>query len=71
MNISNIDPRNSVYRSVGLHASLFIAVVLAYFRILPMAQAVSPAPDGGYADRNTEPHEQAKAEINESRQAGC
>ena len=53
MNSSNIDPGNSVHRPVVLRAALFIAVVLAYFRFLPVADAVSPAPNGGYAGFNT------------------
>src|SRR6266478_2342995 len=32
---------------------LLIAGVLAWFGVLPTAQAVVPAPDGGYPNRNT------------------
>src|ERR1700730_17715467 len=32
---------------------LFIAVALACFALLPMARAVTPAPDGGYPNNTT------------------
>ena len=53
MNSSNIDPRNSIDRSLVVRAFLLIAVALACFALSPMADAVSPAPDGGYPGANT------------------
>src|SRR5713101_3267438 len=32
---------------------LFIPLALAWFALSPTAQAVDPAPDGGYANQNT------------------
>src|SRR6266446_5301819 len=53
MNNSNIDVGNSIHRSPVLRAFLLIAVALACFALSPIAHAVSPAPDGAYANRNT------------------
>ena len=53
MNSSNIDLKNSIDRSPVLRAFLLIAVALACFALSPIAHAVSPAPDGGYAGGNT------------------
>jgi hypothetical protein len=43
--------RNSISRSPLRHGFLLIA--LAWFALSPTARAVSPAPDGGYANDNT------------------
>src|SRR6266404_9169326 len=53
MNNSNMDPSNLIYRSRALHAFLLIAGALFCFGLFQSAQALSPAPDGGYAGNNT------------------
>jgi hypothetical protein len=40
-------------RSLGLRSSFLIVLVLAWVGRAPSAQAVTPAPDGGYANENT------------------
>jgi hypothetical protein len=42
---------NCVY--LTLVRSAFVSLLIAYFGLLPRAQAVSPAPDGGYPGGNT------------------
>src|ERR1700751_2208514 len=44
---------NSINRSPVLCGLLLIPPVLVCFALLPRAQAVSPAPDGGYPGGNT------------------
>src|SRR5262245_10027258 len=41
------------YSPVGRWRYRSIALALAWFAVLPKAQAVTPAPDGGYAGFNT------------------
>src|SRR5580765_4997863 len=53
MSTSNNDCRNSIHRSAMLLAFPFIAVVFVCVGLLPTAQAVTPAPDGGYPGSNT------------------
>src|SRR5438874_6992317 len=55
MNNSNIDTANSIRCSHVLRSFLLVPVVLACFALSPAPKAfgVSPAPDGGYANRNT------------------
>jgi Chaperone of endosialidase len=45
--------RNSVNHAPLRHGLLLIALTLASFAVSPMAQAVSPPPDGGYSGGNT------------------
>ena len=45
--------RKSICRSPLRLGLSLIALVLAYFGLLPTAQAVLPAPDGGYGGQNT------------------
>src|SRR5256885_17156637 len=44
---------NCIHCSLRWSALLFVSLVLACFAISPIAQAVSPAPDGGYGNGNT------------------
>jgi trimeric autotransporter adhesin len=53
MNSSNIDTCNSIRRSRALRRFLLVPLALTCFVLSPTAQAVSPAPDGGYANNNT------------------
>ncbi len=53
MNRLNIDLRNWIDRSFAPCAFLLIAIVLTCFQLSPTAQAVNPAPDGGYPGNNT------------------
>jgi uncharacterized coiled-coil protein SlyX len=53
MNITTSPIRNSVKRSLLRQGFGLITLVLGCFALLPGAQAVSPAPDGGYAGSNT------------------
>jgi hypothetical protein len=53
-NMTTLQVRNnSIGRSPLRLAFLFIPLALACFALSPMAQAVSPAPDGGYANGTT------------------
>jgi hypothetical protein len=47
--------RNSINRSPLLRGFLLLplALAIAWFALLPMARAVTPAPDGGYPNNNT------------------
>src|SRR6266481_1117031 len=45
--------RNCIHSSLGRSALLFVSLLIGCFGLLPKAQAVSPAPDGGYAGNNT------------------
>jgi hypothetical protein len=53
MNLFRLKSSNSTNQKFNERALVFVALVLACFAISPMAQAVSPAPDGGYPDFNT------------------
>jgi Chaperone of endosialidase len=53
MNNLNIDPRNRINRSLWRRGFLFIPLILATFALSQTAQAVTPAPDGGYPNYNT------------------
>jgi hypothetical protein len=55
IHVTNTIPlvRNSISRSPLRRGFLLIAVALAGFALSPMAQAVSPPPDGGYPGANT------------------
>jgi hypothetical protein len=48
-----INPINRSFGRCGTLGFLFIPLVLACFALLPRAQAVVPAPDGGYPNGNT------------------
>ena len=45
--------RSSIERPFWQVSFTFIAIALLFLAPLPMAQAVNPAPDGGYAGSNT------------------
>src|SRR6266478_6941849 len=44
---------NYIQSSPGRSALLFLSLLIGCFGLLPKAQAVSPAPDGGYPNRTT------------------
>src|ERR1700741_4110029 len=44
---------NCIHCSLCWSALLLVSLLIGWFAILPMAQAVTPAPDGGYANGNT------------------
>src|SRR5438874_5816 len=44
---------NCIHCSLRWSALLFVSLLIGCFAISPMAQAVSPAPDGGYPNGNT------------------
>ena len=44
---------NCIHCSLRWPALLFVSLLIGCFAISPMAQAVSPAPDGGYGNGNT------------------
>ena len=44
---------NCIHCSLRWSALLFVSLLVGCFAISPMAQAVSPAPDGGYSNGNT------------------
>jgi hypothetical protein len=44
---------NCIHCSLRWSALLFVSLLIGCFAISPMAQAVSPAPDGGYSNGNT------------------
>jgi hypothetical protein len=46
-------PTNCIYRLLGRSVLLLVSLLIAYFAISPMAQAVVPPPDGGYANFTT------------------
>src|SRR4029077_15811227 len=46
-------PTNCIHRSLGRSALLFVSLLIVCFALLPRAQGVSPAPDGGYPGGNT------------------
>jgi hypothetical protein len=48
-----------IHRLFGLSALVFVSLLLACFGLSPRAQAVSPAPDGGYSLENTAEGEDA------------
>ena len=50
---ATLPERNSTSRSPSRRAFFLIPLVLACFALAPAAQAVSPPPDGGYANGNT------------------
>jgi hypothetical protein len=52
-NMTTLPMINSISRSPLRRGFPLIAVALACFALSPMAQAVSPAPDGGYGGGNT------------------
>ena len=52
-NMTTLNLRTSTGQSPLPLASLLILLLLAYFALLPRAQAVSPTPDGGYLGANT------------------
>lgn len=53
MNNLNIDPRNRINRSLWRCGFFLIPLILAMFALSQTAQAVTPAPDGGYPGDNT------------------
>jgi hypothetical protein len=53
MKTKNSPTTNSMNRSLLRRGLLLILLVLACFAPLPRAQAVVPAPDGGYPGNNT------------------
>ena len=48
MNLFRLKDSNYTNQKFNRSALLLVALVLACFAISPMAQAVVPAPDGGY-----------------------
>jgi hypothetical protein len=44
---------NCIHRLLGRSVLLLVSLLIAYFAISPMAQAVVPPPDGGYPNFNT------------------
>jgi trimeric autotransporter adhesin len=44
---------NCIHCSLRCSALLFVSLLIGCLAILPMAQAVTPAPDGGYSNGNT------------------
>jgi len=44
---------NCIHCSLCWSALLLVSLLIGWFAILPMAQAVTPAPDGGYSNGNT------------------
>ena len=44
---------NCIHCSLCWSALLFVSLLIGWFAIIPMAQAVTPAPDGGYSNGNT------------------
>jgi hypothetical protein len=52
-NITTLHLRKSSGRSPWQHGLFLIPLALAWFALSPTAQAVSPAPDGGYPGENT------------------
>jgi len=54
-NITTLPLRKSINRSPLRRGFLLIpfAIVLAWFALSPTAQAVTPAPDGGFPNNNT------------------
>jgi Chaperone of endosialidase len=53
MNLFRLKDDNSTNQKFNERALVFVAVVLACFGLSQTAQAVTPAPDGGYPDFNT------------------
>jgi hypothetical protein len=53
MKSSNINNRSSVYHPRVWCWYIFIALLLGYLGLVPLAPAVSPPPDGGYPGGNT------------------
>jgi hypothetical protein len=53
MNLFGLQNCNYTNQKFNERAFVLVALVLACFAILPMAQAVVPAPDGGYPGENT------------------
>src|SRR5712664_1752975 len=53
MNLFRLKDGNYTNQKFNERALLLLGLVLACFAISPMAQAVSPAPDGGYPGGNT------------------
>jgi hypothetical protein len=53
MKTTTLPLRNSMNRSALRRGLFLILLVLGCFALLPRAQAVSPAPDGGYSNGNT------------------
>jgi hypothetical protein len=53
MNLFRLKKSNSTNHKFNERALLLVALVLAYFALSPIAQAVVPAPDGGYPNGNT------------------
>jgi hypothetical protein len=53
MNLFRSKNSSSTNRKFNQCTLVLIPLVLAYFALLPKVQAVSPAPDGGYANGNT------------------
>ena len=51
--MTTLDSRKSICRSPLWLGLLLVALVLVCFALSPRAQAVVPAPDGGYAGNNT------------------
>src|SRR5213593_759161 len=52
-NMTTPSVKNSISRSPLRLGFLLIPLALACFALSPPAQAVSPAPDGGYPNQNT------------------
>ena len=53
MNLFRLKDDNSTNQKFNERALVFVALVLACFGLSQTAQAVTPAPDGGYPDFNT------------------
>src|SRR5712664_2965607 len=53
MNLFRLKDGNYTNEKFNERALLLVGLVLACFAISPMAQAVSPAPDGGYPNGTT------------------
>ena len=53
MNTSNIDCRNSIHRSATPRAFPLITAAFVCFGLMPIAHAITPAPDGGYPGNTT------------------
>jgi Chaperone of endosialidase len=55
---------NYIHRSFGRPALLCVSLLLGCFALLPIAQAVSPPPDGGYPGGNTAEGQDALLNLN-------
>jgi hypothetical protein len=63
MNSSITDHKISIDRLSLLPAFVIVSLVLACFALSPSARAVSPAPDGGYPNRNTAEGDEALLDL--------